>query len=72
MFLPSQESDGGAAAKRVYKRYKLRVTELAARAHGTSQNDERLAMVFDLGRGTLDVSLVDVGGRTASHFASLD
>ena len=39
--------------------------ELAARAHGTSQHDERLAMVFDLGGGTLDVSLVDVGGRTA-------
>ena len=44
--------------------------ELAARAHCTSQHDERLAMVFDLGGGTFD-GPIDVGGRTAVSFPLL-
>ena len=67
-FLPSQRRATEAAARKagLQKVQIANEPELAARAHGTSQkNDERLAMVFDLGGGTLDVSLVDVGGRTA-------
>jgi molecular chaperone DnaK (HSP70) len=67
-FLPSQRRATEAAAYKagLQKVQIANEPELAARAHGTSQkNDERLAMVFDLGGGTLDVSLVDVGGRTA-------
>ena len=66
-FLPSQRRATEAAARKagLQKVQIANEPELAARAHGTSQHDERLAMVFDLGGGTLDVSLVDVGGRTA-------
>ena len=66
-FLPSQRKATEAAAYKagLEKVQIANEPELAARAHGTSQHDERLAMVFDLGGGTLDVSLVDVGGRTA-------
>jgi len=66
-FLPSQRRATEAAARKagLQKVQIANEPELAARAHGTAQHDERLAMVFDLGGGTLDVSLVDVGGRTA-------
>ena len=66
-FLPSQRKATEAAAYKagLEKVQIANEPELAARAHGTAQHDERLAMVFDLGGGTLDVSLVDVGGRTA-------
>ena len=72
-FLPSQRRATEAAARKagLQKVQIANEPELAARAHGTSQkNDERLAMVFDLGGGTLDVSLVDVGGRTAEVIAT--
>ena len=71
-FLPSQRRATEAAARKagLQKVQIANEPELAARAHGTAQHDERLAMVFDLGGGTLDVSLVDVGGRTAEVIAT--
>ena len=67
-FLPSQRRATEAAAYKagLQKVQIANEPELAARgARHVAKNDERLAMVFDLGGGTLDVSLVDVGGRTA-------
>ena len=71
-FLPSQRRATEAAAKRAgLERVQVaNEPELAARAHGASVEDDTLAMVFDLGGGTLDVSLVDVGGRTAEVIAT--
>ena len=72
-FLPSQRRATEAAARKagLQKVQIANEPELAARAHGTSQHDERLAMVFD-GRGhARRARLVDVGGRTAESFPLL-
>ena len=71
--LPAIPAEGDGSCRPQSGSRKVQIAnepELAARAHGAAQHDERLAMVFDLGGGTLDVSLVDVGGRTAEVIAT--
>ena len=66
-FLPSQReaTERAAASCGLAKVQTANEPELAAHAHGVGAGGgDALALVFDLGGGTLDCSLVDVGGET--------
>eukprot|EP00629_Pelagomonadales_sp_RCC1024_P003930 CAMPEP_0119279702 /NCGR_PEP_ID=MMETSP1329-20130426/21321_1 /TAXON_ID=114041 /ORGANISM="Genus nov. species nov., Strain RCC1024" /LENGTH=272 /DNA_ID=CAMNT_0007280259 /DNA_START=94 /DNA_END=908 /DNA_ORIENTATION=- len=73
-FLPEQKAatEEACRALGLAKAQAAYEPELAAAVHGATKKQEgtSLALVFDLGAGTLDVSLVLVGGATAEVVAT--